>query len=340
MLNVFRLRNPFRRLLRFSLLSLLTFGLLVACNTQQPTNQTANSTQPLVVASSPWPGFAAHYVALAEGFFDAENVEVQDNYFQVATDVNTALLAGKLDLAWTGVPDMVTIANRDPSLRLIMLSDYSNGADGILARNVSQPQDLKGKQVAWENLPLQALLLHKFLEDGGLTESDITLLNMTAAEAATAFASGQIDVAVTYEPYLTTAANEGNGEIIFSSRDTNIIPVGLVAKESVIAARKPEILAYLQAIDQGVQFVRQNPEEASAIIADKLGVTAAEVPSLLDTVRIFDLAENKAIVFNPDDPLNVMDSLEFAIQTNTELKLIDQPIDPAMLYDDSLISSL
>ncbi|MBE9178921.1 ABC transporter substrate-binding protein [Oculatella sp. LEGE 06141] len=329
-----------RRMIRFLLLSTITIGVLFACN-QSPSNQTPQaSSRPLIVASSPWPGFAAHYVAVDKDWFAEEDITVQDNYFQVATDVNTALLAGRLDLAWTGVPDMITIAGRDPSLRLIMLSDYSDGADGILARNITQPQDLKGKQIAWENLPLQMLLLHRYLQDGGLSESDVTLLNMTAAEAATAFASRQIDVAVTYEPYLSSAAQEGQGEIVFTSRNTNLIPVGLVANEATIRDRQSEILAYLRAIDKGVQFVRDNPDEASEIIGKKLGVAAAEVPSLLETVRIFNLEENKTIVFNPDDSLNVIDSLEFAIQTSEEMELIDQPIDPAMLYDDSLVKAL
>ncbi|MBD2462040.1 ABC transporter substrate-binding protein [Oscillatoria sp. FACHB-1407] len=331
----------FRRIVRFFLLAGLTFGLLVACNAQQPSTEAPElSTQPLVVASSPWPGFAPHYVALAKEFFQEEGILVEDQYFQIATDVNTALLAGKVDLAWTGVPDMVMMAERDPSLRLIALSDYSNGADGILARNVTQAQDLKGKEIAWEELPLQSLLLRKYLETGGLTEQDITLLTMPAAEAATAFASKQVDVAVTYEPWLSKAAQEGQGEIVFSSKNTNIIPVGLVVKEAILQQRKPEILAFLRAIDKGVQFVRQSPDEMAEITAQKLGVTPEEVPALLDTVRIFDMEENATVVFNADDPLNVIDSLEFAAKTSQEIKLISQPVDATKLYDDSLVKEL
>lgn len=330
-----------RRVTQFLLLAGLTFGFLIACNAQQsPTGTPSASTQPLVVASSPWPGFAPHYVALEKEFFQEEGILVEDSYFQIATDVNTALLAGRVDLAWTGVPDMVMMAERDPSLRLIALSDYSDGADGILARNVSQAQDLKGKKVAWEELPLQALLLRKYLETDGLTEADITLLTMPAAEAATAFASKQVDVAVTYEPWLSKAAQEGQGEIVFSSKNTNIIPVGLVAKENVIEQRKDEILAFLRAIDKGVQFVRQSPDEMAEITAQKLGVTAEEIPALLETVRIFDMQENATIAFNAEDPLNVINSIEFAVKTSQELELISQPIEASTLYDDSLVKDL
>ncbi|PSB20514.1 thiamine biosynthesis protein [filamentous cyanobacterium CCP2] len=327
-----------RRSVRFLALSLITFGLLVACNPQSSTTQTSN--QPLAVGSSPWPGFAGHYVAVAQDFFSEEGITVTDNYFQVATDVNTALLAGRLDLALTGGPDMVVMASQDPSLRFIMLTDYSDGADGILARNVNSPEDLRGKNVAWENLPLQALLLQRYLESGGLTQADINLQIITAAEAATAFASQNIDVAITYEPWLTTAASQGQGQVIFSSKDTNIIPVGVVAKESVIADRREDILAFMRALDQGVAFVRDNPEEANPIVAEKLGVSPEEVPEQLSTVRLFDIEDNKTIGFNPDDPLNVMDSLEFAAETSEAIGLIASPVDAANLYDDSLVNAL
>lgn len=330
--------SSLRRVLQFLLFSALTLGIIVACN-QQPQSATSSASQPLSVGSSPWPGFAGHYVALEQGFFEAEGLTIQDNYFQIATDVNTGLLAEKLDIALTGVPDMVVLADRDPSLRLIMLTDYSDGADGILARNISSPEDLRGKEIAWENLPLQALLLQKYLDSSGLTEADVTLLNITAAEAASAFAAGKIDVAVTYEPWLSQAAEDGQGEIIFSSKNTNIIPVGLVVKASVLQDREADILAYMRGLDRGVKFVRENPDAAAEIVATKLGVTPAEVPALLDTVRLFDLEENRTVAFNTEDSLNVIDSLKFATQASTEMELVTGSLDAETLYDDSLVKA-
>lgn len=331
------LNKMLRRVVAFVGLAIATAAILVACNGQSTSE---SGDRPLIVGSSPWPGFAGHYVALAKGFFQEEGVNVQDTFFQVATDVNTSLLAGKLDLAWTGGPDMVVMASQDPTLRLIMLSDYSDGADGILARDVSQPADLKGREIAWESLPLQALLLRKYLEEGGLTERDVTLQVLPAADAATAFAAGQIDAAVTYEPYLTTAAEQGKGTVVFSSKGSNIIPVGLVGKEEVIEARQEEIRAFIRAIDRGVKEVRSNPDETNAIVAEKLGVEPADVPAQLSTVRIFDVAENQSIVFNPSDPLNVMDSLKFAVKTSEEISLISSPVDAEKLYDATIIEGL
>ena len=328
--------RTFRRFIRYLLLLLYSVGLLIACGTQTG-NQASTS---LTVGISPWPGFAGLYAAAAQNFYADQGIEVQENFFQTASDVNTAFLARKLDLAWTGGPDTVILASREPSIRAIAVSDYSDGADGILAQKISEPESLKGQEIAWENLPLQALLLRKYLESGGLTEEDVKLRNLTAADAASAFAAKKVDVAVTYEPWLTKAATESQGKVIFSSENTNLIPGVLIARESFIQEHQEDIAAYLQAVSQGVEFVRENPQEAAQIVAEKLGVTPQEIPAMLETVRIFDAEENKTIIFNPDHRLNIMDSLKFAARIFEEMELIQKPVAPKDLYDDSVVKAL
>jgi NitT/TauT family transport system substrate-binding protein len=76
-----------RRFFQFCLLSVVTFGLLVACNPQQsatdsssPAASSVTSDKPLIVGSSPWPGFAGHYAAVAKDFFKEEGITVNDTY--------------------------------------------------------------------------------------------------------------------------------------------------------------------------------------------------------------------------------------------------------------------
>ncbi|MEL7334412.1 MAG: ABC transporter substrate-binding protein, partial [Cyanobacteria bacterium J06560_2] len=132
-----------RRFGRYVALSLATVSLCVACNSQPQANTNENPT--LVVGNSPWPGFVAQFVADEKGFYAEEGINIDEKFIQVSTDVNTALAGDRLDVAWTAIPDMVVMAGNDPSLRLIAVSDYSDGADGILAKGVSTPADLVGK---------------------------------------------------------------------------------------------------------------------------------------------------------------------------------------------------
>lgn len=322
-----------RRLQRYTLLLLATASLCIACSSS--TNTAGSELPTLVVGNSPWPGFVAQFVAEEKGFYAEEGIAIDEKFLQVSTDVNTALASDKMDVAWTGVPDMVVMAGNDPSLRLIAVSDYSNGADGIIAKGVNQPSDLLGKTIAWEALPLQALLLEAYLKDTDITFDDLDLRVMPAAEAATAFAANQVDVAITFEPWLTTAVKEGNGEIVFTSVDTNLIAGGLVGKADVIADRKEDLEAYFRALEKGFDFYESNPEEAIDIVASKLNLSAEELPPILDTVRLFSPSEHQAVVFNAEDSLNIMDSIDFASEVGKEMGIVEASVDPSTLYDAS-----
>lgn len=327
------------RFWQYLVLTIAALSLCIACNSQSSTEATSNLPT-LVVGNSPWPGFVAQFVAEENGYYAEEGINIDEKFLQVATDVNTALASDRLDVAWTAIPDMVVMAGEDPSLRVIAVSDYSDGADGILAKGVSSPADLAGKTIAWEELPLQALLLEAYLKDSNISLNDLDLKVMPAAEAATAFAAGQVDVAVTFEPWLTTAVKEGDGEVVFSSVGTNLIAGGLVGKAETIADRKEDLDAYFRALEKGFAFYESNPDEAIEIVAAKLNLAPEELPPILDTVRLFKPSEHQSVVFNADDSLNIMDSINFAAEVGKEMDVVDESVDPSTLFDASYTESV
>ena len=328
-----------RRFWQYVALLFVSVALCVACNAQS-SNDSNTASRPLVVGNSPWPGFVAQFVAEEKGFYEEEGGTIEESFFQVSSDVNTALLSDKLDVAWTGVPDMVVMANNDPSLRLIAVSDYSDGADGILAKDVTKPEDLLGKTIAWEELPLQALLLEAYLKGTDITFDELDLQVMPAAEAATAFAANRVDVAITFEPWLSTAVEEEDGDIVFTSVDTNLIAGGLVGKAVVAEERREDLAAYFRALEKGFQFYEDSPEEALEIVAAKLELSAEELPPIMEKVRLFKPSEHQSVVFNAEDALNIMDSINFAAEVGKEMGVVDDAVDPATLFDASYTENI
>lgn len=310
--------------------------LVIACKSQQPTG----STKTLTVGISPWPGYSGHYVAMAKDFFKAEGVAVKEVFFSSQSDADSAFLAGRLDLNWTGLPNVIPQISRDSSIKVIMQCDYSNGADGIVGRNINKSADLKGKKVARENILFEELLLRRYLEKMGLSRNDVVTINMSAADAAAAFIPGKVDLAVTYQPWMTKAAKEGKGEIVFTSKDTNIIPDGIVAREEAIQKNKPELLAYLRAVNKAVKLIQDKPAEVTSIIAKSLNITSEEVPDQIGGVKLYDIESNKKITFNTSDPMNLFESLKFAAKTAKDINLVTQLIDANATINDSLVKSL
>lgn len=321
----------FGKAIHYLALAAMVASLCVACNANGPDSM----SPPLVIGNSPWPGFVAQFVAEEKGFYEEEGIAVQEKHFQVSTDIDAALLANKIDLAWTGIPDMLVMANDEPSLRLIAVSDYSDGADGIAAVGVENPQDLLGKTIAWEASPLQALLLQAYLKDTDIKIKDLDLRVMPAAESATAFAAGRVEATVTFEPYLSNVIQDGDGEIIFSSEETSLIAGGLIGKDSKLTERREDIEAYLRALEKGMAFYESNRTEALAIVAKKLALPVAELGPIMENVRVLSPAEHSTVVFNADDPLNIIDSIRFAAQVGADMRLVSPSVKASTLYDAS-----
>ena len=340
-----RIRHPFQRkypnavlkFVRYLALFAVTASLCLACQSDAPS---ITLTEPLIVGNSPWPGFIAQFIAEEKGFYQEEGIRIEEKHFPVSTDADSALIADKLDLAWTGISDLIKLANEDPSFRLIAVSDYSDGADGIVASGVSSPKDLLGKTIAWEDQPLQALLLKAYLKGTGIDIQDLNLLLLPPDEAADAFVSGRVDAAITFEPYLTSATADGRGKVIFSSKDTNLIAGGLIGKKSTLTSHRKDIEAYLRALEAGLSFYESNPKEALEIAAAKLKLPVEELGPIMNNVRLFSPTEHASVVFNAQDPLNIMDSIDFATEVSTDLGIVKPAVDASTLYDDSYVKDI
>lgn len=330
-------------LFRLFYLAIISLVLTIACS-QQPNTTSSNSSspqsQPLVSATNNWVGYSGHHVAVGKNFFSEQGLKVQDKFFQSASEEITAFLAGKVDVGWFTSGDAVQIAAKDPATKIIYLVDYSNGSDGILGRGIKSPQDAKGKTVARENILFERVFLQAYLQKVGLTEKDVVIKDLAAADAAAAFAGKQVDIAVTYEPYLTNAAKQGGGEVIFSTKDTNLIADVIVARDSLIQSRKADLQAYFRAVDKGVDLLNAGDAEALKIAGAKLGITADEVKQQLLGAKLFDLDGNKSIAFNKDDPNSLIGNLELTAKGAAEFKIVSQPMKTETLYDASTVQSM
>ncbi|UBF26836.1 ABC transporter substrate-binding protein [Kovacikia minuta CCNUW1] len=320
-------------------LALVSLVLVVACSSQQPSATNSPQAQPLVSATNNWIGYSGHHVAVGKNFFKDEKLDVQDIFFQSASEQITAFLAGKLDLGWFTSGDAIQMVAKDPSIKMIYLIDYSNGSDGIIGRNIKSPQDAKGKTIARENILFEKVLLAAYLKKAGLTEKDVSIKDLAAADAAAAFAAKQVDIAVSYEPYLTKAAKQGGGEVIFSTKDTNLIADVVVARDKLIQSRKTDLQAYFRAVDKAVKLLNASDPEALKIAGQKLGVSGEEVKSQLEGAKLFDLEGNKTIGFNKDNPNSLIGNLELTAQAAYKYEMVPKPLVVESLYDDSIVKS-
>jgi NitT/TauT family transport system substrate-binding protein len=337
-----------REVLRYS--ALLGLGaastsILGSCSNQtgsSPSGETGSQNKtPLRVALIPWIGWGSAHIAEKKGFFGEEGIEVQQTVFQTVSEVNTSLLAKQMDLAWLVAVDLVVLSEKTPDLKFIYACDYSGDVDAIVGYGVNSAADLKDKKLAREDIPYEVVFTSKFLESAGLTEKDVQIQSLPVPDATAAFVAGKVDAVTTYEPFIGKALKERPGsKILKTVKDTNIIVNGLAGSGALLQARREDVLAYLRAIAKGMKFSQDSPQEANEIVAKWVGITPAEVADQMKRIRLMDMAANKSVVFNPSDPLNVIQSIDSAAPILVSTGKAAKAVPGKDLVDDSFVKAL
>jgi NitT/TauT family transport system substrate-binding protein len=263
-----------------------------------------------------WVGYLPAYVGLAKDFYKAEGLDLQLITFQ-GNDAAAAFAAGQVDMTSTAGSSTLVLSAQNVDFKNFMVTDFSTGADGILARNsIKSIADFKGKQIAVEEFAVSHFLLLQVLDTVGLKESDVQLVNLAPDAAAAAYQSGRVDIAVTYAPYLGQVnAQTKDGRIIFdtSKMPTAIVDFYLIRSDSM--KNKPGAAeAFIKGTFKGLDYMLANPDEAAKIGAKAMEVDAAEVPEDLKGVRIPSLKESIAALTDPASPLYVIPQMKSLAQ--------------------------
>ena len=105
---------------------------------------------PLKVGYNSWPGFMAWQVAIDKGWIKQAGVNVTFELLDYSASLD-AFVAGKLDGVLATNDDALVMGARGGTGVMVMVTDYSNGNDTIIAQpGVKSVRDLKGKKIGVE----------------------------------------------------------------------------------------------------------------------------------------------------------------------------------------------
>jgi len=261
----------------------------------------AGGLKNLTVGHDTWVGYSGYYIALEKKLFEKNGLEIEDKVFSNPGDTMPALIGGHLDLALSTLQNIsYAKLSSGTDIKLIYMFDTSNGADAIVAKKeIKSVKDLKGKTVAATLGEVNHMLLITALKENGMSESDIKFVNMNADDAGGAFVSGNVDAAVTWEPWVTKAKQSGGHVVFDSSMVPDTILDAVSANSTTIQAKSTEVTSFLKAIDEGVTFLYKNPDEGAAIVAKALEVTKDDVLAMLKTDKIYTLTDNRRLMNGP-----------------------------------------
>lgn len=279
--------------------------------------------------------------------YDKLGINVNISVINDATMSSNALISGKLDAAGYTINRTAFLSTKfkEAGVDVVMpfITNFSNGGDGIIAKNdIYSVSDLINAKVGVPQFSEAHTLVVWFVNQSDLSQKDKQSIidNLiffeTPDEAAKAFFAGEIDVAATWEPYLTQAQNMSDAHILFSTASSSSLVMDGILFNKTFAKDNPEVVTKF--IDGAL--------EASDLY-DKDMATIKNVMPMFSTASDEDIKDNcsGARLMTYADNLDMFGGTARTIYTSmcdvwksigesAENELVDT------LYDDSYIKVL
>ena len=265
------------------MLALIT-TLFVGCGTSKDTTS-SNAPKVVNIGTQQMPN--DEKIAIARGFFE-EELGVKVNIIEFnAGDIRNALVSKDIDFALLGSSSATLGIASGIDIEMIWIHEVLGDAERLVAKNdskINSIQDIVGKKIATPFATTTHYSLLKALELNGISEKDITLLDMQMPEVYAAWQRGDIDAAYAWEPTLSNLLKDG--KTIISSKDMaqkGVVTSNVEVVRREFAKKYPDIVTkYIRAVNKSVKLYNENQVEAVKTISDALEITEEEASKQME----------------------------------------------------------
>jgi len=323
-------------------LFILVALVLSACGASNTASGSTKYSGTIHIASSTWTGYALIYLANSKGIWKQHGLDVNFKDIEDPNDRFIALAAGRLEGMASTVDAFARQQSNGVGAVEVFPIDASVGGDGILAANsIQSVADLKGKTVGVNQGSVSEWFLAQVLEKNGLHLSDVKEQNMTSGAAGAAFVASKLDVAVTWEPWLSKAKARTDGHVLVSSKQyPDLIMDSFAFRKDFIQKYPDTVKDFMKAYYDAFTWMQANQTEALKVIGDAVQESPSDVSADLSTMTLFDLTTGKQVIGTSSSHGKIYDNVKAAADFWKAQGKIDTAVNPSDAVDPSFINSL
>lgn len=220
--------------------------------------------------------YAPMYVAIEEGYFQEEGIDLELVTGFGADKTMTAVLSDSADIGFMGSEASIYTYNEGATDHVVNFAQLTQRAGNFLVARQEMPdftwEDLKGTDVlGGRKGGMPQMVFEYILKQNGIDPAKDVAIDQSIdfGSTAAAFAEGQADFTVEFEPGATSLEQEGKGYVVASlGTDSGYVPyTAFSAKQSYLDENPDVIQGFTNALQKGMDFVQAHtPEEIAAVI--------------------------------------------------------------------------
>ena len=228
--------------------------------------------------------YAPQYVAIEEGYFKDEGLDLTLVTGFGADKTMTAVISGEADIGFMGAEASGYAYQEGATDPVVNFAQLTQRAGNFLVAREEMPdfkwEDLKGKKVlGGRKGGMPEMVFEYILRKNGLDpQKDLTIdQSIDFGYTAAAFTGDtSADFTVEFEPSATALEKEGAGYVVASlGVDSGYVPYTSYSAKTSYMEKNPEIIQkFTNALQKGMEYVQSHtPEEIAEVIAPQFAET-------------------------------------------------------------------
>ena len=267
--------------------------------------------------------YAPQYVAIEEGYFEEEGLDLTLVTGFGADKVLTALISGEADIGFMGAEASVYAYQEGATDPVVNFAQLTQRAGNFLVAREEMPdfkwEDLKGEKVlGGRKGGMPEMVFEYILKKNGMDpQKDLTIDQSIDFGSTAAAFTGDDSAAYTveFEPSATILEKEGAGYVVASLGEASgYVPYTSYSTKASYMKENPEIIQkFTDALQKGMDYVQSHtPEEIAEVIAPQFKETDLETITAI-VKRYYDQDTWKEnLIFEKDSFELLQDILEDA----------------------------
>ncbi len=221
-------------------------------------------------------------VAAKEGYFEKVGLDVELAPYSSGGAMVPALAAGEVDITWFFPFPSLTAFATGIDIEVVLLDHAPLTAERLIAADSSPDvASLKGKTIGVTIGTSGHHSLLAAIDQAGLSQNDVNLVNLKPSEMAAAYSAGKIDAAWTWEPS-AGKLNELGGKDIATAKSIGAYAVALWAVRKEFAEANPEVMTkFMEAWDMAQKDYLADPKSGQKWEAERLNLTPEEFGAMV-----------------------------------------------------------
>lgn len=231
---------------------------------------------------------APDVIAIRQGYFKQERLEVEWRRFGVGREGRDAMIAGAIDINATATTPFLIGLEKGVPYTAVAVNSLFCGTNHIVVRKDSDIQSvaqLKGKRIALaRGTVTEYVFVARIAPAFGLKPGDYEVANISdQRDRIPTLIAKAVDATGVGDPYVAVAEHEGLVRSLGDFCKYDTLPFMATVTNKVIKENPDAVVAYLRGWLRAVKLLKEQPEKAAQFYWEEQNSLGRSVPvSVLD----------------------------------------------------------